>query len=88
MEGELGIVRFLSDDRLQIDCNGQIAPPIGHIVLHNQPNLPPYSAGEYLSTIYTRTRVIPEKPDTFSGPVLVLMKGARRSAHGQSRSQS
>ncbi len=84
MEGELGIVRFLYDDRLQFDCNGQIAPPIGHIVLRNQPNLPPYSEGENSSTIYTRTRVAPERPDTFFGPVLFLMKGARRSAQAQS----
>ena len=82
-------MRFLSDDRLQFDCNGQIAPPIGHIVLHNQPNLPPYSEGENSATIYTRTRVAPERPANLAGPVLVFNEVAQRGgADGQSRSQS
>ncbi len=90
-EGELGTVQFLFDDYLlRTNCIGQIAPLETPKIFGLHPRVT-FSTRIHLdprdedsSTISTRTRGIPRNAGTFSGPVLVSKKGARRSAHGQS----
>ena len=91
----MGTVQFLFDDcLLRINCNGQVAPLETPALLGPHPRVTystrvrPDSRAENLSTIFTKTRGIPRNAGTFSGPVLVLKKGAGRSAHGQSTSPS
>ena len=65
----MGTVWFLSDDGLQFDCNGQIAPleTLKLFGLHPLSTYPTRARldprGEDSSTIYTRTRVAPERSE-------------------------
>ena len=67
------VIRLLTADRrLQFDCNGRIAPPatpklLGlslRVTYSTRVHLD--SRGEDSSTIFTRTRVAPERPDPLS----------------------
>ena len=73
MEGELGIVRFLSDDRLQFDCNGQIPPRISHLQKPITSNRLGLHACPSLFQ-FPRSRVAPEKPVNLTGLIWALMR--------------